>query len=434
MNIQHPLAITALLCAGLWPFLGAEAGAPSAEVSPQRQSLVIPVTMARSRAKPAASLECVVTFGPATPISAVTFSPDGKSLAVGGYQQVLIWDLASAVLSRRVGVGHLSNSVHDLAFTADGRSLAVAEGTPCGSGAVKVLDMETGQPNLSFEGPEDVVYSLALSPNGKLLAAGGADALVHIWSMNDKKVVATIKEHGDWVWDVSFSPDGKFLATGSADNTLRIWDVGSWKAEGKIQQAGTVHSSAFSPDGGLLAVAVGGPSQRAVYIRRLADAKQTRPTRPTRTMYTRAGTPLDVIWARKANRIYVACSDNTVKGFDARNGRPVATFSGHRDWVYCIALSPDETKLASGSGDGTVKLWSASDGRLLATLVQLSPRTDDWLIITAQGYLAASDPASLKWNTTGVKTPAEKITGILNSSELVQKTIAGEKTSPPALE
>ncbi|OHB65904.1 MAG: hypothetical protein A2V70_10660 [Planctomycetes bacterium RBG_13_63_9] len=76
---------------------------------------------------------------------------------------------------------------------------------------------------------------------------------------------------------------------------------------------------------------------------------------------------------------------------------------------------------------------SADDGRLLATLVQLSPGADEWLIITPQGYLATSSPGALQWKTADVKTPGEELIGILQKPELVQKAIAGEKTDPPNL-
>ncbi|HUT11386.1 MAG TPA: hypothetical protein VMY42_12875 [Thermoguttaceae bacterium] len=153
----------------------------------------------------------------------------------------------------------------------------------------------------------------------------------------------------------------------------------------------------------------------------------------TRLFYMPGVAPLDVRWDVKENLIYAACSDGTVRVFDG-NGRALATLAGHQDWVYCVALSADGTRVASGSGDGTVKLWNTADNKLLATLVQLSPRAEDWLIVTDQGYLATSSPGEIQWKTANVKTPVDQITAVLEKPELVQKAIAGEKNDAPALE
>ena len=464
-----------------------------ASACPRKRSLAIPIAIAPLHVKPAPSIECVVTAGPEIPISALAFTSDGKMLAVGGYQEVLIWDLANAKLLKRVGAAQITGLVHALTFLKDDRLLVVGEGTPHSSGAVRVFDIETDQQTLILQEPaeggaltrpslsgdpvqppgpaalaEDVIYALALSPDGKLLAAGGADNQVYVWSLPDNKLTAVIKEHSGWVLGVSFSPDGKLLATSSADKTVQVWQVGTWSSVAKMQQQDTVQGSVFSHDGRLLAVAVGGPNDKAIRIQRSDNARQTS------VMYTGSARPLDIIWTPKPNRIYVSCSDKTVKVFDVAKRRLVGTFCGHADWVYAIALSPDGTRLASGSADGTVKLWSVNEaraaspkgwtgsepaspawtgsnppsaarakpwtgssppsaGRLLATLLQLSPRMDDWLIITEQGYLATSSTSALQWRITNLASRPDELTNLLQNPEAVGKVLAGEKVEPPPL-
>jgi len=422
MNIKHAIASAAVLCLWLgWP-PGAEKAAPAQEFTPQKQSLAIPITATGGR-----SVQCVVSCGPTVAISAVAFSPDGKTLAVGGYQEVLLWDLVGAKLAKRLGVGQLGGPVRALAFGNDGKTLAVGEGTPHVSGTVKLFDPESGEVIHSFDEPEDVVCSLAFSPDGKLLAAGGAYAPVHVWNVEGKKLATTLEGHADWVLDVSFSVDGKLLATGGADRALRVWKVEDWTQLIKVVENEAVHAAAFGADGKTLAVAVTGPTDRGIRLRRTDNDRYIRP------FYMPGLSPLDVVWDTKKNRVYVPCTDSAIRVFDG-NGRSLLTLSGHEDWVHCVALSPDGARLASGSADGTVRLWNTADGKLQATLVQLAPRTEDWLIVTAEGYLAASSAEAIRWKTTNVKTPAEEITGILQNAELVQKAMAGEKTDPPALE
>lgn len=115
-------------------------------------------------------------IGPTIPTAALAFDPGGRLLAVGGYQEVLIWDLTSGRLQKRTGSGQLGYVVHAVAFNAvafnpNGRLLAVADGTRSSSGAVKVFDIDTGQPVLVFEEPKDVGEDAGKSAKEKKQAA-----------------------------------------------------------------------------------------------------------------------------------------------------------------------------------------------------------------------------------------------------------------------
>lgn len=189
----------------------------------------------------------------------------------------------------------------------------------------------------------------------------------------------------------------------------------------------TVAGKPLGSDGRSLVLAVGGPNQQSLQIRRKDNVRSKRP------VPTGAGMPLDVIWTGKKNQIYVPCSDGVVRIYQAF-GRLTASLTGHQDWVYCVALSPDETKLASGSADGTVKLWNAANGRLLATLVQLAPQKDDWLILASAGHFAASSPNLLQWKTAGSQTPQNEWTDGLDSPDKVREAltkIGQAKARPP---
>ena len=423
MRLKHALVLAAGVSLWLVSSVATSATAFGAESAPQKRSLVIPVSFA---GRAADSVRCVVALAPTAPVSAVAFSPDGKTLAAAGYREVLIWDLENAALLKRIETGQLGSTIGALAILKDGQ-LAVGAGTPYESGAVKLFDLQTGKLTHSFEEPGEVVYCLAVSPDGRLLAAGGADTLARVWNVDDKKPVATLDKHADWVLGVSFSRDGKLLATASADKNVWIWNTATWESSVKLREDETVHGAACAADAKMLLLAVGGPSRRAVSLRRTNNLRWKRP------IPTGAAIPLGVLGGLKANRVYVPCSDGTVRVHDDRNGRLLATLSGHQDWVYGAALSSDETRVAAGSGDGTVKLWNVADGRLLATLVQLAPGADRWLVITAQGYLATSEPDSLRWNAENLKTPPEELTQLLHKPESVEQTIAGEKVKPPAV-
>jgi len=423
MNIRRVVGGAAVVCLGLLLLPRAESAEPPPELAPQKQPLSIPITVAAPR-----TVQCVTPFGPPVSVSAVALSSDAKKLAVAGYREVLLWDLENATLAKRLGSGQLGTHIGALTFLSDPKLLAVGEGTPLASGAVRVFDVDSGQQTLAFEEPGDVVYSLAASPDGKLLAAGGADNQAHVWSLEEKKLVTSIKDHGGWVLGTSFSADGKFLATASTDKTARVWDVATWESVVAMPETEILRGAAFNADGSLVALAVGGLSARAVRLTRKDNG------RAARTISTGAPTPLDVVWYAKGNKIFAPCSDNTVKIYNGGNGRLERTLSGHTDWVYSVAVNADATRLASGSADGTVKLWNTADGKLLATFVQLSPGTDEWLVLTPEGYLAASASNVLEWTTANVKTPPAELTALLEKPDSVKQALAGTKVPPPAFE
>jgi len=408
MNIKPARAAATII--GLFVLASVVPHAAARGVAPQKQSLPIPVTVARSR-----TIECTVTFGPAVPISALAFSPDGKRLAAGGYQEILLWDLENAKFAKRIGAGQLG-VVGSLAFLKDGQLLAVGEGKPHASGSVRIFNVENGQQTHSFEEPAEVVYALGVSPDGRLLAAGSGDSLARVWTIDDKKLAATLEEHKELVTGVSFSHDGKLLATASADKTVQVWEVETWSRKIKFREKEPVYGSVFGSDVRMVFLAVGGPSERAVRYRRTDNIRSTRPY-PTST-----GAPTDIVWGAKTNRMYVPCGDGVVRVFDV-NGRLLASLTGDSDWVYGVALTADGTKLASGSGDGTVKLWNLADNKPLATFVQLAPGTDEWLIVTAQGYLATSGTDAIQWKAENLKTPPDALKELLQKPELVLEPV-----------
>lgn len=76
------------------------------------------------------------------------------------------------------------------------------------------------------------VTSVAISPNGQLVAAGSLDTIVRIWDVATGQLVERLRGHRDSVYSVAFTPDGKGLVSGSLDKTLKYWDVGTSMEDG----------------------------------------------------------------------------------------------------------------------------------------------------------------------------------------------------------
>ena len=317
------------------------------------------------------------------PLAAVAFSPDGKRLAVGGLGEVLLWDLVEGKLAQRIALGQAAAMVQAVAFTKDGGVLAAGQGSPYVSGTVTLLDLQTGQPSAEFQEPKGPVNCLALSPDGKQLAAGCGDAAAYVWSLDDKKLIATLKDHALPILSAAFGADGKYLVTGGADARVQTWSTETWQPDlrptmvgGEVRRA-TIRRSQVRQEGGAthtFGLLIGGREDRTLRI--MIDGKaQEWQRQGDYHVQVAPGLPLDCVWLTKGGqKAFVACSDGTIKVFAeaAQRFTHTATLRGHTDWVYGLALSADGTQLASASGDGTVKLWNAAEDKLLATLVQLA--------------------------------------------------------------
>ena len=251
-------------------------------------------------------------------VNAVTFSPDGKYLAVATNIGVTLLDPFNLAVIYSFETNEQMTSV---AFNSDDSLLASGSWDK----TVKLWDMRSRTLAMTLEGHSSSVHSVAFSPDGLLLASGSWDKTVKLWDVRSRTLAMTLEGHSDGVESVAFSPDSSLLASGSWDGTVKLWDVKSRALAATLEHSDFVTSVAFIPDGSLLASGSWDELQR----------------------------------------------NGTVKLWDVKSRTLVATLEGHSDRVLSIAFSPDGSLLASG-GDYTVKLWDVRSRTLAATLERYS--------------------------------------------------------------
>ena len=167
--------------------------------------------------------------------------------------------------------------VFSVAFSPDNKKIATAGADR----TIRIFEVETGKLLSQIEDHADWIFAVALSPDGKRLASASRDKTAKVFDVEKKESLVTFPGHAQPVYTVSFTPDGKGVATGGEDNRIRVWNPDN---DGKAIRdiggfGGTVFKLRYTPDGKNL-IACSGDKTVGVYSRhRLSNSETARPQR-----------------------------------------------------------------------------------------------------------------------------------------------------------
>jgi WD40 repeat protein len=309
----------------------------------------------------------------------LTLSPDQTAAATLADDQVLrVWSLKSGELLTQIRDVQLPD-LGRLRFSPDGSLLAVPDKTE----RVRLLTPDRGavSPRDRWAAHEDWVYLLRYSPDGEELMTVSYDGTMKLWDADSGEERLTLRGHTAEPGFATYSPEGGRVLTGAWDGTLRIWDSGTGEAKLTKQIAlppvqfgggprGPVFSvfaantpyRLFSPDGSRFIALT--EHTRAVGVFDAATGEeQFRLEHPTATMiYPYIFSPdgrflLTIAYPTGVGRIW-----------DASDGKELHRLEGHRGILTHADFSPDGSRIATTSVDGTTRLWETATGRELFVL------------------------------------------------------------------
>jgi RNA polymerase sigma factor (sigma-70 family) len=359
---------------------------------------------------------------------AIAFSPDGKTLAVSANALLGLWQVATGM--QRCRIQEKMPGSLAVAFTPDGRALAFA----AADGTVRLVDTVTGAAvaSLGNAASHRQLVALAVSADGKTLAARSCDHVVRLWDLGACRELSLPSpmpvaleapgRHGSsWMTclppaaSLAFSADGRFLAAADAPGRGHLWELATSK---ELRPGGDrvmvdldsgSGSLRLSPDGSRLAVVLPVGDSTASPMVCVWDVLTGRPSccvQPSRTITAPPALSPD------GRILALAHGDRCVSLWEATSGAPRCMLtSGKSTPLTRLGFAPDGKVLAGGDGR-EVLFWD------LQSCMELTTRRGDSLdlvslVVTADGRTplsAASDTTALVWDVAAVR-PEDDVAG-----------------------
>lgn len=299
-------------------------------------------------------------------ISAMVYSPDGKYLAISGFNEVLLYKADGSGLAKRLLAG--SSRIEALAFSADSKLLACSGGSPALFGQIHIWSMADDKLVGNYKVGHDTLFGLSLSPDGQRLAFGCTDKSAHVIAVKNGAEMLRLDQHTDWCLGTAFTVDGKRLLTGSRDKALKLTDLSTGQfiddVNNPLEQ---VLCMTRHPKEDL--VLYGGETGEARIYKIKDNQNRTAARNDTNLVRTfeRLPNPIHSVAWSPDGKLVAFGSVGEVRVYDAAKGNRISTMSGFEGAVFAVAFSANSRRLATGGYDGQIRVFCPVCGQKLTS-------------------------------------------------------------------
>jgi WD40 repeat protein len=238
------------------------------------------------------------------------WSPDGQMLAlcaggtaINSYRTGSLEPIASAAYGQTL-------RQRGLAFLQNSKSLV------CGGldGRLRIIDPRAGVIERVLGETRPEIYSLVIHPDQNTIVTGHGDGIIRVWDLAAGAVVRELPRQARRVEGLAFAPGGKLLASSGPAAAVQLWTTESWEPASAFETTGAPWGVVFTPDG---------------------------------------------------ERLLTSTSTGMLEAFDVRTGERKASIVAHQRLIPGLAISPDGAIIATGSEDGSLRLWDSQTLRQL---------------------------------------------------------------------
>lgn len=323
-------------------------------------------------------------------ISALAYSPDGETLAVSGYREILLHKSdGSKLIGRLVGEAH---RIESIAYTLDGKILGAVGGTPAQFGEVQLWDTSTNTLIRSVRPAYDALYGLSFSPDGELMAFGCSDKTVRVLSVADGKETLKFDNHSDWVFGTLFSVDGAHFVSGSRDGALKLVNLNNGAFVDDINASnkgyGGISCISRHPQEDLVLSAGEDRVPRLYRIfRETQRDKGNTDFNLVREFEAHPGSVHAVGFNQDGTKIAVGDVSGTARIYDVEDEEQLVTLQGNDAAIFALAFHPNGQQIATGGFDGIVRLFDTISGELVKAFVPvpISPKAKEEFVLDVTG-------------------------------------------------